>query len=293
MLHIFILGKIPGYNNIWFIGNSFMVRSFRQYFQDKDHTLYGGYVKDHFTTSGYMSDKYMSHNQNLIGRIQNCLAKAIQEEVILPKMIVFVLDEDVLQYLNHPGPGITKAMEHLIGAIMTDCDRLIASQKEYLPKRAKKAEYPQMIWILSPLHDNFSNITECIKFNKAVESVAQFHDNTFPLQLKKIWNKTDNSLYSAEYHRFTNKGYGVYWMAIDATLKFADTILLKIKKPGRKNGGNSTDNKFQRRDQDQYHWSRAADDHDDTSRPQKKKPRHDDDCSRYGKLLTPPPKRRY
>ena len=98
-----ISGKIPGYENIWFIGNSFMVRSFRQYFQDREQESYRGYIKKHFQTSGYMSDKYISNNPNMTGRIQNCLVKVIHDQLLLPKMIVIVLDDDIIHFINHAG----------------------------------------------------------------------------------------------------------------------------------------------------------------------------------------------
>ena len=206
-----------------------MVRSFKRYFQDRDHQCYGGYTKDHFDTLGFMNDKYLSNNQNMISRLQNCLHKAISDEIILPKMIVIPLDEDLIQYLNHPGPNVTKALTHMIDAVMSEFSKLAAQQWEYLPKRSTREDYPKFIWIEAPLHNNFSNNVKRMKYNKALRDAAQFHDDMYALMLKKIWNPNDDSLYAADFRRFTNDGYRAYWTAIDATIKFADTILLKKK----------------------------------------------------------------
>ena len=52
---------------VWFIGDLFTTRSFKQYFKDRDHLKYGGgYTKDHFEVSAFLSDKFMSNNQNML-----------------------------------------------------------------------------------------------------------------------------------------------------------------------------------------------------------------------------------
>ena len=150
--------------------------------------------------------------------------------------------------MNHLGSNLTKVLSNIIDAIMSDVDKLVKQQKEFLPKRAVKFGYPSIIWIEAPLHDNFSNNDDRIKFNRALNEAAQFHDDTFVLMLKKIWNPNDSSFYAAEYKRYTNEGYNTYWATIDATLKFADTILLKKKmtKPKKTDYANlSMQNKLQ------------------------------------------------
>ena len=126
-LYIIIAGTIAGYEKVWFVGDSFITRSYQKYYREKEHSSYAGYVKENFQITGYrsMSDRYTSMNPNLIGRMQNCLVLAIQEEVLLPKMVVMVLDEDLIQFLDLKEPpevDITRALARMINAIMVDCD---------------------------------------------------------------------------------------------------------------------------------------------------------------------------
>ena len=69
---------------------------------------------------------------------------------------------------------------------MHDFDSLIIKQKDYLPVKAKKVIHLKVIWIEPPLNDNFHNNVEQAKYNKSLESIAMFHENTFALKLKKI-----------------------------------------------------------------------------------------------------------
>ena len=147
-----------------------------------------------------------------------------------------VPNDDLVQYFSHSGPGLTKAMGKICNVLMTDVTSVIQLQKEFLPKKSKKSEFPKVIWIEAPLHNNFSNNQDRIKFNKALNDIVLFHDDMFALKLKKIWNPHDASLYSAEFRRYTAEFYAAYWTAIDCTVKFADTILFKKKPQLRKHG---------------------------------------------------------
>ena len=277
------------------------MRSYKKFFQDKDHTTYAGYSKDQYDTLGFMLDRFKSNNQNMIGRLQNCFARAIQDEIILPKMVIIVPDDDLIHFLNHPGPGLTKSLSKICDALTSEFSRLAELQKSYLPKRAKKQEFPKCIWIEAPLHHNFPNNDECSKFNKAMREAAMFHDDTFVLMLKKIWDGTNPSLYSAEYRHYTNEGFSSYWIAIDATIKFADTILLKIKKQKitdknikQEDRGSNVKAQHRRRRDDRYHWSRTESHRSPRrSEPDRSSPRRPEYEVRGRKFPTPPRYQKY
>ena len=206
-----------------------------------------------------MSDKYSSINQNVISRLQHCVAKAIQEEILLPKFMVFVIDNDFISSIDSDAEeGLTKPLGRLADAIMRECDCLIEIQKDYLPKKVKKPSYPQIIWIEPPLHKNFTDNQERKKFIRAINDVSKFHENIDVLKLKKVWDTENNNLYHSYYRRFMNEGFSTYWRAIDATLKFADTILYKKKHSKDKTGTvfqtSSSSQQAKRRTSDKYHW---------------------------------------
>ena len=60
------------------------------------------------------------------------------------------------------------------------------------------------------------------------------------LMLKKVWDSQDTNLYIQESRRFTASGLKAYWEAIDRTVRYFDSIVLKkradlrkVQKPGR------------------------------------------------------------
>ena len=110
---------------------------------------------------------------------------------------------------------------------MCQCDKLVATQKESLPTKAKKTNEPVFIWIWTPIHRKFVNNHQREKFWICLEKCAAYHDNTYSLKLKKVWDKNDVSLFNNDDKKFTAAGFKAYWIAIDTMVKYADTLLLK------------------------------------------------------------------
>ena len=76
---------------------------------------------------------------------------------------------------------------------MSQYDRMVASQREYLPKKSQKPGNPSFLWIHPPTHDSIQSKENRlhIHFAKALNSVASLHENTYALGFKKIWNPSD------------------------------------------------------------------------------------------------------
>ena len=118
---------------------------------------------------------------------------------------------------------------------------------------------PQIVWIEAPVHSNFSNNTDRIEFNKSLNTAAQFYPKVHVLGLKKIWDPDNVNLYHKESRCFTADGYQYYWSAIDKTVKYADTILVKklakhAEQPLNKENNFQTSKKLIH--SDQFHWRR-------------------------------------
>ena len=77
----------------------------------------------------------------------------------------------------------------MIAWIMRNFSRLVDNHKECLHPRSKKAGYPAFIWIETPLHENFleQENEDRNEFNKILNKCADKHENTWSLQLRKIW----------------------------------------------------------------------------------------------------------
>ena len=63
---------------------------------------------------------------------------------------------------------------------MSQYDRMVASQKEFLPKKAIRKDQPNFLWIIPPIQNDIRSKDNKlrIEFGKALSTAANLHDNT-------------------------------------------------------------------------------------------------------------------
>ena len=205
-----------------------MAASFEQYYKMKQLKEFGaGYMTEYYDLTGRSSNQYVSNDPNFISRVRNLLVALIQKEVLLPKYIAIVLDDDLVKYLNHDGEGQSKALRRILNELMTDFRKIVSKQKEFLEKKSKKPYYPQFVWLEAPMNVNFGNNPGRKTFNDALHVASKFHENVTVLDMRKIWDADNTRLFVAESLRYTCEGYSTFWAAVDCTMKFMDTLLFK------------------------------------------------------------------
>ena len=236
-----ILVGIRAYDRCWFLGDSFGSRSFEQYFQARKSIEYNGYVKANFDTTGFFGNTFISENPSMIGRICNLLVHGLKCQLngkLLPppKIVVIVLDDDIIHLFdsedgilsdNTDSQGISTQFSRILNYIMSSFERCIAAFKEHLPAKSLKASYPKFLWIQAPLHDNFKNNSLRFKLNRCLEEVTKLHSNCHTLHLKRVWDPKNLNLFLLDSQRYTAEGLSVYWEAVDRTVQYFDSVMLK------------------------------------------------------------------
>ena len=253
-----------GYERCWFFGDDFCSKSFEQYFQQRKCVDYNGYTKAHFDTSGFYNN-FTSDNPSVISRfaslMSNSMLKKIEKSIFpLPKIVVIVPDDDILKTFGEEILADTTGFQQpcckIINFIMTEFDRSIASFRENLPAKCIRNQgYPYFLWIHAPLHDNFTNNSARFLFNKALDDMVKVHSSTYSLELKKIWDRSGENLYLKS-GRFSVSGYKSYWEAVDKTVRYFDSVM--IKKFEKKQFINSQKGQFSQKGQyvqkGQFRW---------------------------------------
>ena len=199
-------------------------------------------MKEQFEIVGSMNDKGSSIDQNTVSHFRNNLAGIIGDQAVLPKFILIVPDNDIIRYFWYREHDTQEGYARLLKWLMSQYDLMILSQKERLPQKAKRAAEPVFIWIEPPLHDSIWSKENDLRsqFGRALASVASLHENTHALKLKKGWDESDRSLYNRDECRFTAAGLISYWKAVDKTMKYANTLLLKKWHPATEVKNNTT-----------------------------------------------------
>ena len=255
MYPLFIAEPVKGYEQLWILGDAFVAASFEQYYKLKSMKEFAaGYMVENYDVMGKSATKYTSNDPNILSRLRNMLIGLIHQEIKLPKMVIIVLDDDLVKYYgpDEDSESLTKALRRLINELMTEFRKIISTQKERLPKKAKRFFYPQFVWIQAPLNCQYDNNRERKIFNECLSHAAKFQEDVSVLELKKIWDRENTRLFVGEAQRYTSEGLSTYWAAIDCTVRFMDTILFqKIETRATKK---ARADKAQEDDQKKYKW---------------------------------------
>ena len=237
---------------------------------------YRTYSRDNFELYSSMRSSTATWELNILSRLSNVFVSSINDRKLLPKLVFVVADADITNYWLDKNVKSNKDLEIAVNKsinwIMKQHGRSIETHKERMPEKAKKPQFPQIIWNEAPLHKNFCDNEYREIFNRAVNNTAFYHDNTWSLNLKKGWDEEDSSLVLPVDSRLTASGSKTYWEAIDKTVKYVDTILMKKVEKPKKSQSNEALKSTREMDDchrtphrsthyDRYHWNKNEDHH--------------------------------
>ena len=179
-------------------------------------------MTNHFDVKEFATKSYCSHIRSVLARIKLQFAKAINEELKLPRICVFVLDDDIIRYLRLDIQSATSILNEIIPWLFKEIAKLIQIRKDQLPRKAVKEGYPQIYWMEAPQHVNFSNNMIRRKFNSVVQNVAMRYANMRIARMKKIWDPEEKYLFMNS--RFSADGLMKYWESIDNAIEFNENL---------------------------------------------------------------------
>ena len=205
-----------------------MSQSFAQYFQNAYFDSGKiGYIRAHYDITSVCSGRIDASGRNIISRLRNHLVHLMNEQVVPPKAIIIILDDEMLKELNHFKPGISEALGRLFEWLLNQFHRLMTAHKEKLPTKSRKFKFPTFIWFNLPTHNGFKYDEYRIKYNAALEkAVILFQE----MKLLKFlnWDAEDNDLISDS--KFTSFGLTKYWMSVNDAFEIWDRDQMQIQR---------------------------------------------------------------
>ena len=203
-------------DELWFVGDNFVSRCYRQFFKNAPET--GKYVKEKFEVSVYCNSRFISNELNIIIRMKTALLTAIEKKIKLPKYVVIVLENDVVEYARYNGSGISGILGRYTEGLTAAIQKIIQAQKEQLPLKAKREGYPVIYWVNAVHHKSFANSSLRTKFNHCLEAAVNMYDSMRVIKIKEIWSYDDLALVNN--NEMTPTGLSAYWKAVDALIRF-------------------------------------------------------------------------
>ena len=227
MIHKSISDTVPGLDKVWFFSDNFGFTSYTRHFYQRPSENFQGYVKENYEVSGFLNNKRNSLDNSTVSRLRNLFPVALGSYASLPKLLVIVPDDDVIMYIRSRRWKMRPTIKSVVVWLMSEYDKMILAYKDYLPTKAVRTTQPYIIWIEPPVHVNFTNNEERQWFTEILRDTSKKYTNVLSLGLKKVWDPEDNSLYLYKESRFTAAGLNAYWEAVDRTVCYADTTLVK------------------------------------------------------------------
>ena len=170
------------------IGDEFSYRTSEEYFKNnktKEGT-YNSYKYANFEVREYFTDSQSDKDQgnSVAGHLTNQLIKALNSHSSLPKLIVCVLDDDILRGTRYHGLYFKQVYNHILEELINMFQEAIERYKLYLPAKAKRAGIPHVLWISPPTHMYFhkSSNAERLDFSNCLHNIIAFTKNMSALR---------------------------------------------------------------------------------------------------------------
>ena len=190
-------------------------------------------MKERFEIRPYANSKYNSATKNMLLRLQNTFASAINKNKVLPKYILIVLDDDLITFLSYKKAGVSELLGDWLKWLSEKFSKLIENKKKVLPIKCQKENEPCVYWSVAPQHAGMSeNCNEMRrKLNFCLETLLKGRSDMRVIKLKNNWPYNDKT--TVIHDRFTESGLYSYWEAIDSAVKFNverhEVYLAKLK----------------------------------------------------------------
>ena len=242
-----------GLEKIWIIDDEFVHRTYQQYYKEETNVTAArsatSFGFDNFEIRDFSSSRYLTNNRSVAGRILNKFIDALNEHNTLPKLIVFILDDDLVASI--PGDAVHYQVQKLTAWLFREVKKALDIYKDYLPNKAKKENYPQFLWIALPMHKNFGSENNRKRQDHAdvLIELAKTSMDTLVLKMIKIWDPQDDNSFLYDAYRFPSDGLVKYWSSIDSAIRFW-SVAIEYKVQNKK-----TKIKRNHR-QDKFHWSK-------------------------------------
>ena len=207
-----------GYETLWFLGDESLTKASGHLSNDELEDLY---IKCNYNIK-FQVDNNLSLNRSVLGHICNTMINAVNNNLLLPKAIIVILDDDLIKPIKSHLSYVFGAMVHwLIG----EFDKIVKIHKDNLPLKSRKVSYPVFIWIAPPQNAFFKNNEIRQKIDKVLKRTTEMGKNHIMLRMKKLWNYHEHGYVDESGVRFTSKGYQAMWKSIDSVIQFWDRHL--------------------------------------------------------------------
>ena len=102
LIHI-IISDVKALESVWIIRDTFVASSYEKTLK-MDTVQHKLYMKENYDTFAFFKNNHF--DTNLLSRLRNVLVMAFNQNDKLPRVILVVLDNDLVRFINHNKHGV-------------------------------------------------------------------------------------------------------------------------------------------------------------------------------------------
>ena len=196
------------------------------------------YIFNNFQVEHYGTDEIQSYDPSKLSRFRNLIYKAFNKFNRLPKYIVIIFEEDLVNATDYNDFGLADIYQQLLEWIIKEYHRSVITIKDRLPNKAARMHQPHIIFIAPSVHRNYKNDNKRRKFTLALEKAARESRNFLDMstyRLRKQWDPEDNMLVSRALHKMTETGLRAFWTSVEKTVRYCDMKLNEKQETEKRN----------------------------------------------------------
>ena len=212
------------------------------------------YLFSNFEVEAYATNETASNNPSTVSRIRNLITKAFCIYNKLPRLIVIILEDSIVQALGIEDYGATQGYKEIILWLIREYKRSILEIQEKLPQKSIKQGWPHVLFIAPSVHKNYPNDVYRRKFTMALENSlreSKHSDNMSSLRIQRPWDHEDGNYTWRFNKQMSDTGISKYWEALDRAIKCCITKISDAATKGdgkiERDSDNSYGNNYYRR----------------------------------------------
>ena len=220
-----------GNDKLWIIGDYFVGSTIQQFLKRPYNESYS---RTNMEVQTFHPNNTREDSDNPLSRILNVLLSAMRSKAFLPKLMVIILEDDIIKYTRYDDYGVTALYGQLIDYLATEVRKLIDEFKQkFLPAKTSREDYPQVLWVLPTTHMFYHSNKNTLrkKFAGEMEIQLRFQPYMHAVKLSKIWAGVGNHNLVGRYdHRMTVMGIAGFYKDLDEIVRLYNEDFVALTK---------------------------------------------------------------